>query len=139
MTLHGADWFIPEHAKFYDPMDVRYIRLVMPLYCRRSSLLISVSQLTTDNFVKLLRLPPEKVKTVYIAPGKHFRRVTDPERLRQVKAKYQLPDRFIFTLSGYRPRPPEKHRPHYRVVPALPWAHGSQAFGRWSRLPSVPG
>ena len=41
------------------------------------------------------------MKTVYIAPGKHFRRVTDPERLRQVKAKYQLPHRFIFTLSGY--------------------------------------
>ena len=34
MVVHGADWFIPEHARFYKRWDVAYIRSVMPLYFR---------------------------------------------------------------------------------------------------------
>jgi hypothetical protein len=26
MTVHGADWFIPEQARFYGRIDVAYIR-----------------------------------------------------------------------------------------------------------------
>ena len=31
MVVHGADWFVPEQAVFYNAMDVRYQRVVMPL------------------------------------------------------------------------------------------------------------
>ncbi|MDP3980819.1 MAG: glycosyltransferase family 1 protein [Chlamydiota bacterium] len=101
MVFHGADWFIPEHAKFYKGLDVRYIKMMMPLYCKKCCTILSVSQITTDNFVKILNLPPEKVKTVYFGPGKHFKRIEEAEKLKDVKEKYQLPDQFILTLSGY--------------------------------------
>ncbi len=99
MTVHGADWFLPEQAVFYGRLDVQYIRAIMPLYFRKCAAVISVSQLTTDNFNAALRLPPDKVKTIYFAPARHFRRITDPATLQAVKAKYQLPDRFILTLT----------------------------------------
>ena len=50
MTVHGADWFIPEQAKFYNRLDVMYIRTVMPFYFKKCAVVISVSQLTMDNF-----------------------------------------------------------------------------------------
>jgi glycosyltransferase involved in cell wall biosynthesis len=99
MVVHGADWFFPDQAQFYTSLDVRYIRTVMPLYFRKSTAVISVSQITTENFRKALNLPAEKIKTIYFGPAKHFKRVTDPAVLKEAKAKYQLPDRFILTLT----------------------------------------
>jgi glycosyltransferase involved in cell wall biosynthesis len=99
MVVHGADWFIPEQAQYYTWLDVRYMRTMTPLYFRKCATVISVSQLTTDNFNRVLRLPPDKVQTVYFAPARHFRPVTDEAELAAVKARYQLPDRFILTLT----------------------------------------
>ena len=102
MTVHGADWLIPEQARFYSYWDVKYMRLMLPLYIRKASAVISVSQETTDHFTQILRLPADKVQTIYFAPARHFRRITDPETLQQVKTRYSLPDRFILTLTKQR-------------------------------------
>jgi glycosyltransferase involved in cell wall biosynthesis len=99
MVVHGADWFIPEQAQFYNRLDVQYIRTMMPLYFKKSATVISVSQLTTDNFYRVLKLSPGKVKTVYFGPARHFKRVTDKAVLQKVKNRYNLPDNFILTLT----------------------------------------
>jgi glycosyltransferase involved in cell wall biosynthesis len=41
------------------------------------------------------------MRTVYFGPGKHFKRVENTAQLQKVKQKYNLPDRFILTLSKY--------------------------------------
>ena len=99
MVVHGADWLIPEEARFYPWWDVAYVRAVMPHYFRRAAAVLSVSQITTDNFNRVLGLEPGKVVTTYLAPGRHFRRVTDVATLERVRARYDLPERFILTLS----------------------------------------
>jgi glycosyltransferase involved in cell wall biosynthesis len=99
MVVHGADWFIPEQAQFYNRFDVMYIRAVMPFYFKKCSVVISVSQLTTDNFYRVLNLPKGKVKTVYFAPARNFKRVTGSAIIEQVRKRYHLPERFIFTLT----------------------------------------
>lgn len=99
MTVHGADWFIPEQAQYYRWLDVHYIRAVMPLYIRKCAKVISVSQLTTDNFNRVLNLPDGKVQTVYFAPARQFQPVTDQKLLDEVKKQYQLPEKFILTLT----------------------------------------
>jgi hypothetical protein len=99
MVVHGADWFIPGQAQFYRRWDVQYIRTVMPLYFKKCDVVISVSQLTTDNFNRVLNLPPGKVKTVYFGPARNFRRVSDKATLQRVRARYDLPEKFILTLT----------------------------------------
>jgi glycosyltransferase involved in cell wall biosynthesis len=99
MVLHGADWFLPDAAQFYSRLDRAYMRLFMPLYLRRAAVAISVSQLTTDDFRRIFRLPENKVRTVYFGPARHFRRVTDPRALVAVRQKYGLPERYLLTLS----------------------------------------
>jgi glycosyltransferase involved in cell wall biosynthesis len=101
MVVHGADWFIPEYARFYRRLDVAYIKAMLPLYCRRAAVVLSVSQLTTDHFNTILKLPPGKMRTVYFGPGKQFKRVKDQATLENVRLKYNLPDQFILTLSKY--------------------------------------
>lgn len=99
MTVHGADWLIPEQAQYYSWLDVHYMRLFLPLYIKKCSAVISVSQLTTDNFNDLLDLAPNKMRTVYFGPARHFQRESDPGKLHSVREKYALPEHFILTLS----------------------------------------
>jgi glycosyltransferase involved in cell wall biosynthesis len=101
MVVHGADWFIPEQAQFYGHFDVKYIRIMMPLYFKKSAVVISVSQLTTDNFYGVLKLPPGKIKTIYFGPARYFKRVTDKVVLEKVKDRYHLPEKFILTLAKH--------------------------------------
>jgi len=72
---------------------------MMPLYFRKCTLVISVSQNTTHDFQRALELPPGKIQTVYFGPARHFRRITDAATLSEVKARYHLPDRFILHLT----------------------------------------
>ncbi len=99
MVVHGADWFDSQYAHFYRWLDVQYIRAVMPLYFKRSRKVISVSRLTTDQFRSLMKVPPEKIETIYFAPAKHFRRVEDEDQLLEVRTRYRLPEHFILTLT----------------------------------------
>jgi glycosyltransferase involved in cell wall biosynthesis len=99
MVVHGADWFLADAAQFYTAIDRAYMRLMMPRYLHKAQAVISVSQITTDDFVRIFRLPDGKVQTVYFGPAANFRRVTDPERLESVRRKYRLPERFVLTLS----------------------------------------
>ena len=101
MVLHGAGWFKPESREFWNKADLFYIDQVMPIYCKRASFIISVSQLTTETFQRVFHLPDGKVKTIYFGPGKQFHRIQDEDRLQSIRKKYQLPEKFIFTLSGY--------------------------------------
>jgi glycosyltransferase involved in cell wall biosynthesis len=101
MVLHGAGWFMPEGRQFWNRWDLKYVRMMMPVYCGKASAVISVSQITTDTFNRLFHLPDGKITTVYFGPGKHFARVKEVSALQQVKAKYRLPDRFILTLAKY--------------------------------------
>ncbi len=102
MVVHGADWFMPDQAHYYHWLDVRYMRAVMPFYFKKCALVISVSRLTTENFNRVLNLPPDKVKTIYFGPARHFQRVTDPRRLAVVRSHYELPPHFILTLTKGR-------------------------------------
>lgn len=101
MVLHGAGWFMPDTRKFWNALDLKYVRMMMPVYCRRASAVLAVSQITTDTFNRVLGLTPGKIRTVYFGPGKHFQPISDPAELERVRHKYSLPDRFIFTLSGH--------------------------------------
>jgi glycosyltransferase involved in cell wall biosynthesis len=99
MVVHGADWFMPDQAVFYGRWDVAYIRAVMPYYFKKAAVVLSVSELTAENFYSVLELPPGKIKTVYFGPARHFARVHDQDRLAEVRTRYDLPERFILTLT----------------------------------------
>lgn len=99
MVVHGADWLIPKQAQFYTWWDVKYMRMMLPLYFKKSAAVISVSQETTENFNRILKLPDGKIQTIYFAPARNFKRITDSAALDAVKTKYNLPDKFILTLT----------------------------------------
>jgi glycosyltransferase involved in cell wall biosynthesis len=101
MVVHGADWFIPKQAKYYGRIDISYIKLMMPLYFKKASSVLSVSQLTTENFNRALKLDPDKIKTIYLGHGRHFKHIDDRAIRDKVRERYNLPDEFILTLTKH--------------------------------------
>jgi glycosyltransferase involved in cell wall biosynthesis len=101
MVLHGAGWFMPEFQHFWSRSDLMNVNLTMPIYLNRASAVLSVSQLTSDVFNRKFHPIQGKIRTVYFAPARHFKRIVDQQVLERVREKYALPERFIFTLSGY--------------------------------------
>ncbi|MFZ0453192.1 MAG: glycosyltransferase family 1 protein, partial [Ignavibacteriaceae bacterium] len=103
MVLHGASWFV--HPEIYkNKFDLMYIKTIMPLYCRKADALISNSSLTTNDFINILHIPKEKIRTVYYGLNPIFKQIHDTQKLNDIKIKYNLPNHFIVTVSRYDPR-----------------------------------
>ncbi|MEJ2033694.1 MAG: glycosyltransferase, partial [Deltaproteobacteria bacterium] len=96
IVQHGADWFVPEYEKFYSRIDVTYNKIFMPLYCRKASLVVSVSKFSAHDFVRYVKVPPEKIKTVYFGPAECFKPIKDNHVLEKIRSKLKLPEKFIF-------------------------------------------
>lgn len=103
MVVHGADWFIPGFDQIYTKSDVMYIKRVMPLYLKKAAGVISVSNYSTEGFLKAFPWFKEKFRTIYFGPNRTFNRVTDRAVLDKVRLKYKLPDKFILTVTRYDP------------------------------------
>ena len=101
MALHGASWYV--HPEIYKKLDVMYVKLMMPLYCHRADFMISNSDLTTQDHIRLLNVPESKIRTVYFAAGEEFLRIDDCSLLESVKTRYDLPKRFVLTVTSYDP------------------------------------
>jgi glycosyltransferase involved in cell wall biosynthesis len=92
--LHGSEWFvIPEHFLRHDRW---YFNAFVPLYCRHADGFVAVSNAVKDDVVKHVGVDPRKVFPIHngFDPGL-FKPVHDPERLRLVREKYRLPEKFI--------------------------------------------
>jgi glycosyltransferase involved in cell wall biosynthesis len=102
MTLHGAGWFV--HPELFKRHSVWYNRVVMPLYCRKATAIISNSNLTTRDFVTILGVDGSKIQTIHLAADDRFRRIQDQRILTETRKKHALPDRFILSVIKHDPR-----------------------------------
>ena len=102
MMVHGAAW--ATNPELFKRIDNLYVRLVMPWYCRKADAILSNSELTTQDHIRVLRLNPRKIHTTRLAADDRFKVITDTSVLAQAKAKYCLPDRFILSVVKYDPR-----------------------------------
>jgi glycosyltransferase involved in cell wall biosynthesis len=103
MVVHGADWFVPPYDEVYTTLDNFYIKRVMPLYFRKADFISSVSDYSTDGFVKAFPWCKKKIKTIYFGPNKLFGPISDEKTLGAVRSKYNLPEKFILTVIRYDP------------------------------------
>lgn len=71
---------------------------------RRAALIITDSLASREDIVRLLHIPAERIRVIYLAAHPACRPVTDPEVLVALRAKYGLPERYILYLGGFDQR-----------------------------------
>jgi glycosyltransferase involved in cell wall biosynthesis len=100
-VCHGLDWYVmPWASRFVDRLSHRFL---VPRYAARADLIVAVSEITREHVMQYLPVPPERVVTVYSGVDDVFRRPVDQARLRDVQAKYSLPDRFLLYAGAVYP------------------------------------
>ena len=71
---------------------------------RRAAHIVTDSEASRQDIIRLLRVPPEKVQVVYLAADESFHPVSDRDVLEGVHEKYDLPERYVLYLGGFDAR-----------------------------------
>lgn len=102
LTIHDASLFLYGH---YHP-TARHLtmRLTLPLVARRAAAIITVSQHSRNDLIRVLGLNPDKIHVVYEAADDGFRPVCDVATLDALRRKYVLPPHFVLYVGTLEPR-----------------------------------
>ena len=66
---------------------------------KQATAVIAVSEHSKRDIIELLGVPADRIFVIREAPAPTYRRITDPERLSAVRAKYGLNERFVMTTG----------------------------------------
>ncbi len=102
LTVHDLSFLrVPESS---DPRLRAYLERVVPRSVRRARVILADSIATRNDLVDLLGTEPERIEVVYPGLEPQFARVTDPTAIAAVRARYDLPARFVLAVGTLQPR-----------------------------------
>jgi glycosyltransferase involved in cell wall biosynthesis len=97
MGLHEPAWWAwPEH---YEWFDRNYMKAMLPLYIRKARHLFPISQFIVDECKKYIDHPFDHVTVAYPAPKPCFVSDLAPRQLADMRRKFDLPERFLFSVT----------------------------------------
>jgi glycosyltransferase involved in cell wall biosynthesis len=80
-----------------------YTRLVSA-GAQRAAAIVTDSQASRDDILRLLRADPAKVHVIPLAADERFKPVQDARRVQRVREKYGLPHKYVLYLGGFDQR-----------------------------------
>jgi len=102
MTIHDMTPFVLPRQT----MDVRnwlWHRLLVPPLARRADHVLTDSDHSRQDIIRVLGLPPERVSVAHLAADSSFH-PRCPEEVDRLRARYQLPERFLLFVGTIEPR-----------------------------------
>jgi glycosyltransferase involved in cell wall biosynthesis len=100
-VCHGLDWYVmPWASKRIDRLSHQFL---VPRYARRADAIIAVSEITKRHVMQYLRVSEDRVVTVYSGVDDVFRSRPDQARLRELRDRYSLPERFVLYAGAIYP------------------------------------
>jgi glycosyltransferase involved in cell wall biosynthesis len=102
-VCHGLDWYVmPEASRWIDRLSHRFL---VPRYAAKADVIIAVSEITRQHVIQFLKVPPEKVHTVYSGVEAAYGIALEAVRLNSIRAQYGLPSRyFLYAGAIYPPK-----------------------------------
>ncbi len=101
LTVHDLIFErFPEHHK---ALNHQYLTRAMPLYVRRASRIIAISESTRRDLVEIYGTDPNKISVVYEAASPRFY-AQSSEAVTRVREQYNLPERYLLTVGTIEPR-----------------------------------
>lgn len=109
VTLHDVIYleknplFTPGYTP-YQRFGNLYRRVVVRSAVPLANRVLTVSNYEVQNVLNYLPEIKDRLYVLYNGVGVHFKRITDPDLLEQVRRKYQLPDKYIMFLGNTDPK-----------------------------------
>ena len=83
---------------------VRLYTLLVAVAAKRADMVLTDSQASKWDIVRLLDIPSERVRVIYLAADDIYQPVLDKHRLAATRQKYGLPERYLLYLGGFDQR-----------------------------------
>lgn len=83
---------------------VRLYNRLVATAARRAPAIITDSQASQQDVLRVLGVSPEIVHVIYLGVDRMYRPVTDSHELQRVRAKYGLPETYVLYLGGFDQR-----------------------------------
>ncbi len=101
LTVH--DLIYERYPQHHKRKNYWYLRATMPLYCRRASALIAISEATRADLAHYYGIDPARVAVIPEAAAPQFR-PQPPEQIAAVRRRYKLPGRYLLAVGTIEPR-----------------------------------
>ena len=90
-------WTYPQ---FYDRLDLLYVNTFLPLYCKKATRVLTLSDVLKHDLNKYLGIPLDKITTIHSAPNVNFGKIDDLKYIEQIREQFNLPkERFILAVT----------------------------------------
>ena len=142
VTIH--DLIFERFPELYPPIDRRIYAAKARSAVARAGVVVAISEQTKRDLVDRYAVPESRIRVVYQTCHEAFRSPVPEERLRQVRARWQLPETFLLAVGTIERRKNlllvlkalEKlpDVPLVAVGRATPYAEELHAFARAHRL-----
>lgn len=87
-----------------DRLFLFYVKILLPLIKKRANVILTISEFSKMEIIKLLKVPKEKIKVIYGGCDEKFNVISDEVGINKVKNKYKLSQKFILNVGTLEPR-----------------------------------
>jgi glycosyltransferase involved in cell wall biosynthesis len=101
LTVH--DLIFRRYPQHHRPLNRWYLNLTLPLFCRRATRIIAVSEQSKRDVVAAYGIEPAKIAVIYEAADARFQPQPAPV-VASVRTRYRLPDRYLLAVGTIEPR-----------------------------------
>jgi glycosyltransferase involved in cell wall biosynthesis len=120
-TIHDVSF--ERHPEFFAPLDRLRLRLTVRRATKSARRIITVSEFSKAEIVRLLRVSEQKVKVIYNGVGPEFQPTRDPHAIQRCLKEYAIRQPYLLAVGNISPR-----KNHLGML---------RGFARWlSRSPS---
>ena len=109
ITLHDIIFLENKTSKdhlfnLYQELGRVYRKYIVPVNLKNTKRIITVSNFERTRISESLKIGSDKISVVYNAFGKHFSKPEDQSKIEEVRAKYNLPQQYIFYIGNTDPK-----------------------------------
>lgn len=101
LTVHDLSLLL--HSNTHEARAVRRARLLLPLMARKAKLIITPSELVKNEVCEHLRIEPERVFAIPLAPRSGFKPMSRDETL-ATRERLEIKDQFLMFVGTVEPR-----------------------------------
>jgi len=102
VTVH--DLIFLRYPQFYSRFDVMMHHQKVKHACKVADRIIAVSEQTASDLIEFIDADPKKIKVIYQGCHQQFSIEQSPEKIQEIKQKYQLPDRYMLMVGSIEAR-----------------------------------
>jgi glycosyltransferase involved in cell wall biosynthesis len=102
LTVHDLSFLrYPQGAH---PALLAWLTKAVPRSLHRARHVLADSESTRADLIELMQVPPDQITVIGAGVDERFKPEGEPETLARVRSRYQLPDRFVLSISTLEPR-----------------------------------